>query len=81
LLGNGHSELEGSGSAGSAVVAAGGTPLGSPGIPDTLSATRRASLEAKALGASDPTANMITPTASNASTRFRSLPIPWSLPN
>ena len=48
-LGNGHSPAEGSGSAGSGAVAAAGTPVGRPGNPGSLSASRRACVIAPAL--------------------------------
>src|ERR1700689_5814466 len=51
-LGNGHSVLDGCGSAGSAAVAAAGTPVGRPGMPGTLSATRSTAVANALAGAS-----------------------------
>ena len=93
LLGNGHSELDGSGSAGSGAVAAAGTPVGNPGMPDTLSASRRAALAADAIGAVAAITTAVT--ASNRNTRqaaptatppgalaiVRSFPIPCPSPS
>ncbi len=42
LLENGHSLVVGSGRVAAGAVAAGGTPVGSPGMPGTLSAIRGA---------------------------------------
>ena len=72
LLGNGHSPLLGSGSAGSGAVAAAGTPLGRPGIPGTLSASARALLIASALEGASATAP-VTAAAPNAASRRRDL--------